>query len=94
MSEFIKGISPRWLEPRTKAPTVELTAEQIRMAKVSNNEVQTINDLLDEHDRHVALVEKFMENHADPQKLQTVADRIRSHTARLAAILEKYPLVP
>jgi len=92
MSNFVKGVIPEWL---IKTPAkIELTPEQVRLAKMSNNEVQTINDLLDEHDRHVSLVEKFMENHADPQKLQAVADRIRTHTARLAAILEKYPLVP
>jgi hypothetical protein len=94
MSIFLQGYVPGF----SREHTVQLTPQQIRDAQMSSEEIKRINALRDDHEQAVVATEGFMATHvariADPQELQDVANRIRGHTARLAALMEKFPVVP
>jgi len=83
---------------------IELTDSQIEAAKQGLQKMADIVDQLDqvltEHAQAIQTIEGFVEEFAkraggavDPTRLQAVLDRIKDHTTRLAALMQKFPLV-
>ena len=64
------------------------------------NQIDNLDELLDEHAKAIETIEGFMaefakraERAVDPTKLQAILDKVKNHNNRLAALLEKFPIV-
>jgi hypothetical protein len=64
------------------------------------DQVDTLNELLDEHAKAIETIEGFVaefarraEGAVDPTRLQAVIDKVKDHNSRLAALFTKFPLI-
>lgn len=60
----------------------------------------SLNDVLTEHEQAITAIEGFLATHAgraaaapDPLLVQAAINRVRDQTSRLAALIQKYPVV-